>query len=136
MLSNDDKILDLKRKIESKKDAIKKNKSFAYTTNCILELDGKKYNLHVLKKEDLMLLGAKINLYNNSSKDLFKEELVIGAFSCEEWLSDIKTKYNQLCLVEEEKQLNSMEKKLSELLSRDKKVELEIDSIEEKLGLI
>ena len=47
MSKNDDRILELKEKIEEKKQELSgKNTKFVPVTNCIIELDGMTNNLH------------------------------------------------------------------------------------------
>lgn len=132
MKNNDDKILDLKKQIGEKKNLLKKIKKFAPITNCILDLDGVKTNIQVLNKQQLVLLASKLHSYDNSAKELGLS-LEIGGFLATEWIEDIKLKLDTLNVKEEERKLKLMEDKLTNLLSNDKRVELEINEIEELL---
>ena len=62
MSKNDDRILELKKQIETKKKAIaEKNTRIIPETNCILNLDGVTSNLNVCGKDELIFLLIKLN---------------------------------------------------------------------------
>jgi hypothetical protein len=130
--SNDKKILDLKSVIESKKSKLKKI-SFTPSTNCSLELDDTRYNLHTLGVEALTLLLIKLNSYILSMKSLKIDTLNISGYSVNDWVTDIQLKLDIIAQKEEENKLKALESKLAALLSNDKKTELELDSIEKLL---
>lgn len=131
MKNNDERILNLKKEIEAKKKALAKVKRFAPETNCNLELDGVRYNLNTLNKDTLKLLFLKLSIYHEHTKgiDMFND-MKISNYKLDEWLHDIKSKLENIQLSEEKGKLNIMEIKLADLLSDDKKVELELDEIE------
>jgi len=128
--ANDTKILELKAQIKEKKNKLKKLKKFVPITNCSIEVDTVRYNLQVLNKEQLITLLVKLNSIRLSVVDLELEEYFISGYKIEDWISDIKSRLEILSLKEEENKLLVLENKLHTLLSTDKKVELEIDSIE------
>jgi hypothetical protein len=134
MNKNDEKILELKSQIIEKKKSVIKSKRFIPITNCSIELDGIRYNIQTLDKESCISLLVKLNSYKLSAKDLdLLEEYKISGFKIEEWIEDIKLKLDVLLQREEEKKLHSMEKKLEDLLSNEKKIEIEIADIESML---
>lgn len=127
---NDSRILELKKQIEMKKKDLSERKvRFTPETNCILDLDGIKYNLNVLNDELLMFLMLRLNLYNMSADNLKMPHPTISGYSVDLWLSDIKSKLAVSGMKREESDLKKMEAKLDKLLSDDKKTELEIDEI-------
>jgi hypothetical protein len=130
--ANDKKILELKSVIESKKSKLKKI-NFTPTTNCSLELDGPRYNIHTLTAEALTLLLVKLNSYALSMKNLKIDTLNISGYSINDWMTDIKLKLDILSQKEEENKLRALESKLAALLSNDKKTELELGNIEKLL---
>lgn len=133
-IGNDEKILELKKQIEIKKSKLEKSNKFSPVTNCSLDLDGIRFNLNVLNKEQLILIAVKLNMYNMSYKNLeFEDEFIITGYSIKDWLTDIKSKIDILSKKEEESKLKVMESKLNQLLSEDKKVELELSEIEKLL---
>jgi len=132
--SNDQRILELKKQIEAKKEKLGKTTRFSPVTNCSLELDGDRYNIQALNKEQLIMLMVKLNSYLISAKALeVAEDFAISGYHVSDWIGDIQDKVEILARKDEEKQLKLMESKLTQLLSERKKVELEIDEIESLL---
>jgi hypothetical protein len=129
---NDKKILELKAQIEHKKAAIQKL-NFSPKTNCSIELDGVRYNLHTLNSDKLTWLLIKMNCYQMSIKDLGIKEYEICGYTVQNWMGDINSKLNIIAQKTEEDNLKALEKKLGQLLSEDKKTELELSNIEEML---
>ena len=130
MSKNDDRILELKKQIDEKKKLLAEKKvRFSPETNCILELDGNKYNLNVCGDDVLIMLLIKLNMYVMSANDLDIPVPEINGYSIEMWISDIKNKLAVSSVKREENALKQMEAKLDKLLSDDKKTELEIDEI-------
>lgn len=129
MSKNDDRILELKEKIEEKKQELSgKNTKFVPVTNCIIELDGMTNNLHTCDSDKLALLLVKLNLYKKEAENL-DIDFVISGYSIDDWITDIKNKFDIIKTKAEIYNLKTMESKLDELLSEDKKTELEIDDI-------
>lgn len=128
---NDERILELKRQIEEKKSNLEKIPRFAAITNYILSLDEVNYNLHTQSKEQLIHLLVKLNSYSLSAKDLgILDTYMISGYLLTDWIADIKSKLAVLSKNDEEKKLKSLETKLTKMLSTDKKVELELDALE------
>jgi hypothetical protein len=133
--TNDQRILTLKNQIELKKDKLGKSTRFAPVTNCSIEIDGVRYNIQVLTKEQLVMLMVKLNSLLMSAKVLeVLEDFNISGYHVADWISDIQAKIDVLSRKDEERKLKAMEDKLLKLLSDGKKVELEIDNIESLLN--
>lgn len=131
---NDQKILELKKQIEEKKKQIKSTPKFVPLTNCSIEINSIRYNIHTLNKESLINLLVKLNSYMLSAKDLcLLEDYTICGYNINDWISDLKSKLYIIMAVEEENKLKKMETKLSQMLSEEKKVQLELDEIEQFL---
>jgi len=130
--TNDLKIMELKKQIEEKKIKLGKSQKFTPITNCSIEVDGVRHNIQVLTKEQLITLMVKLNSYAISAKDLGIDYVVSG-FNTLDWITDIKSKLDFVSRKEEENKLKIMESKLHQLLSNEKKVELEIDEIMKSL---
>lgn len=131
MSKNDDRILELKKQIETKKKSISEKKvRFIPETNCVLNMDGMTINLNVCSDDALLLLLLiRLNSYLMSAKDLNMADFEISGYSVTAWIKDIKSKLEVSGLKKEESDLKKMESKLDKLLSDDKKTELEIDEI-------
>jgi len=130
-MTNDDKIMLLKSQIVEKKKGLKTKKKFSPLTNCSIEIDGVRYNLHVSQKEILTNLLVKLNMYRLSAIDLeLEDEFVMSGFNVSEWITDIKLKLEILKYEEEDRKLKLLENKLHVLLSNEKQVSLAIEEIE------
>lgn len=130
MNNNDQRILELKKQIEIKKEKLGKSLRFSPVTNCSIELDGVRHNIQVLTKEQLVMLMVKLNSLLMSAKVLeVSEDFNISGYHVCDWISDIQSKIDILSRKDEERKLKAMEDKLLKLLSDGKKVELEIDEI-------
>jgi len=134
-MNNDEKIIKLKQQIEEKRNKLGNLKRFTPITNCILELDGVTTNIQILSKEKLALLLVKLNLYKMSIENLNMsfDKIIINGYDIRDWMSDVLAKINVISYKEEEQKLKTMENKLIELLSSEKKTELAIDEIEKML---
>jgi hypothetical protein len=127
---NDQKIMELKKQIEEKKKQIVKSQKFSPVTNCSIEVDGQRYNIQVLTKEQLISLMVKLNAYAISADKLeILNDYFISGYSVLDWIKDLKAKLDYVSRKEEENKLKAMEFKLHQLLSNEKKVELEIEEI-------
>jgi hypothetical protein len=131
---NDERILQLREQIKAKKEKIGKVGRFTAVTNCSLELDGVRINLNVLDKEKLLQLLVKLNSYFLSAKAVGVETQVeYSGYKLDEWITDVSAKLSILNKKDEERQLSVMEAKLEKMLSDEKQVELELDSIADML---
>ena len=126
---NDEKILELKKQIENKRQIFKKqNVSYSPITNCLLVLDKVTYNLCV---ENLELMLIKVNMMVITAKDagIDTSKFIISGFTLDDWLTDIKGLLSVQRYKKENNKLNELEKQLTSLLTDDKKVELEIENL-------
>ena len=130
---NDTKILALKKVIEEKREKINKMATtFAPKTNCLY----KGVNLHVAKRADLLKMLREV-LTLQKLDDEIKEmdygfnddEFLIENYTADDWLHDIKSRMDVLSIRNEKDKLAKMEKRLEQLLSNEKKVELEIEAM-------
>jgi len=135
--TNDDKILELKEHIKVKRASLKEARLFRPATNCSLEFeDGLKCNLRTLTRDRAIKLLVKLNTIMLSVKDLGLEaEYKIGDYLLTDWISDIQLKMEELTYKAEKQKLQALEKKLDSMLSSDKQVELELDSIADLLKI-
>lgn len=130
MSKNDDKILALKEKIAERRDSIGKPIRFSPKTSCIIELDGARYNINVLKRDELILLYCKLQALATAADSLgFSDQLVISGFPVAQWGADIGERIAAIDQKEDLAKLATMESQLEKLLSDDKRTELEIDAI-------
>ena len=127
MSKNDERVLQLKKLIETKKAELFIQK-FVPITNCVLDMEDKKYNLNVLQEKELEFLMVKLNAYAMSADNL-KIGLVISGYGVNEWLADISGKLAVITDKKKRDELKALEAKLDKMLSDEKKTELELDEI-------
>lgn len=132
MSKNDERVLQLKKQIETKRSELSTEK-FVPMTNLVLDMEDKKYNLNVLQENELRFLMIKLNAYAMSADDL-KEELVISGYDVNAWLADICGKLGVMTNNKKRNELKVLEAKLDKMLSDEKKTELELDEIAALLG--
>ena len=127
MSKNDERVLQLKKLIETKKAELSTQR-FVPMTNCVLDMEDKKYNLNVLQEKELEFLMVKLNAYSMSADNL-KINLVISGYGVNEWLTDISGKLAVIIDKKKRDELKTLESKLDKMLSDEKKTELELDEI-------
>lgn len=135
-VKNDEKILELKQLIEQAKKKYSEQKRFNPETCCIFELDGKRVNLNTIGVIDrLNELLIYFNTFRLSAIDLGLDVGLykINGFGVDQWMDDIKNRIEYIDYKEHLKLLEQKEKLLDELLSEDKKTELELLNIERML---
>lgn len=131
---NDRDILKLKQEVINQKKSIEKIERFIPVTNCQIEHHGIKYNIHVLTKQQLILLLVELQALFIAATNLnYVEECVISGYKLSEWLFDIQSKINILSLKERKLVLQRTEEKLNGLLSKDTQTEIEIGDIKKML---
>ena len=136
-MTNDDKIIKLKETIAKKKADLGREPKFTPLTSCMLKVDlGINTNIHTMQSLDsvnnaLMMLG----LYELAAKgmDISTSEVMINGFTLESWITDLKSKREQILYRKNRKELDELESKLDGLMSEKKKTELAIDDIEKML---
>lgn len=133
MNENDKKILQLKDEIKKKNALIKKTK-FNPITNCVLILHGSNYNLNVIPIDTILYLMASLNALKIALKEIApEEELNLGNYSVDEWLTDLKSRLQVLQISKEIKKLAELEAKLQLLLTNETQVSLALKDIEDNL---
>jgi hypothetical protein len=132
---NDARILKMKEQIAVKKEELNKIPAkFMPVTNSNLVMDGIRLNIQTLNLEDLTTLLVKLNSFKHSAIDLdILESVMFNGFHIEDWLTDLKAKRAVMSRKAEEQKLKVMEAKLTQLLSEDKKIELELNEFENLL---
>jgi hypothetical protein len=134
MSKNDEIILKLKEKIAVKKQEVSKSEKFSPVTNCSLELDSVRYNLHTLTKEQIIYLLAKVrSLEFGWGLVGIDDAFYISGHLVSDWLKDLASKYNVVTRGEKSDQLRKMEAQLDKLLSEEKKTEMLLDDISKLL---
>jgi len=137
MKKNDKRIMELKTQIAEKKEKLSCIDRFKPITSCILpSRDGARssVNIHTLTESKIIEIMVDINMRLLSAKDLgVDSDYKIAGFNTTDWIVDLKGRLAEVKRKEEEKKLKLMEDKLTQLLSEDKKTELEIEELADML---
>lgn len=97
-------------------------------------MDGNQININTLQRDGLISLLVKLYSLQSSAIELeLLNEYNISGYNISEWIEDLKSKLEILSIKQEESKLKQMELKLSQLLSNEKKVELELEEIANNL---
>lgn len=135
---NDEKIMKLREVVAKKKKELKKYKKFSPVTTCRLEFDGQNYNLHTLTLSSASYLLVKLSLIKDK-QDQLKEKGIISVnitfsgYVIEDWIEDVTAIISDLEFRNKKQELRAIESKLEDLLSEDKKTELETNKLEDML---
>lgn len=136
MKENDEKILELKEQIKTKKEELSKIDKFRPITNCVITssvMGFDKLNINTLNVNDLKLLVIRLKSYLNTNNDLKYTDILLSGFKLSEWIEDIENKIENNNKISKMKELELLENRLTTLLSDSKRTELEIDEISKLL---
>lgn len=136
MAKNDERILQLQAKIDTKRTELAgQSARFAPITTCTLDLHGVRINLHQMNETGLKLIACELQALLTAAHDLnfTAEDVVISGYNISAWMSDVTARLQSLKVKGEQDKLKQLEAKLKTLLSADKKTELELDEIESML---
>ena len=138
--SNDKKIDNLRKTIETKRAALGSKPRMQYLTNGVMPTGQKNVNLNILRTvSDCFLacsdIALKIVAHEKASEILGVDTGVctIGDYPASDWISDIKLKLSSIQWQEEKLKLDKMDLTLSNLLSEQAKTTNMIDDIENSL---
>lgn len=136
MKENDEKILELKNQIKTKKEELTKIDKFRPITNCIITsyvMGFDKLNINTLNTNDLKLLAIRLKSYLNPNNDLKYTDVLLSGFKLSDWVEDIENKIENNNKISKMKELEVLENRLTEMLSNTKRTELEIEEISKLL---
>jgi len=136
---NDNLVAQLLKKVEEKKEQIKKIKNPDFTTNLsfpILE-SNTRLNLNAVDEDVLFYLLVKIDTMKSAAVIAKKEDIVYdelwGSFKLDEWYNDIVLKIKQRQAQRQVAELKTIENKLKGLMSEDKRTNMELESLSKLL---
>lgn len=137
MSKNDDKILELRAKIQAEKDKLDQSaKRYMPVTTCVFNFkDTFKLNLRTLSANELNQALIVVQSLIEAASAMNLTETTFSGFSLEQWKADIIGIRDQLTVSERKLLIAKYEAKLKSMLSSDKRTELEISDIQELLGL-
>lgn len=138
--NNDNRILELKKKIEQERATLKESNSrFQPITSCILEFAGQKYNLNAMSANDLLLLLSLLSVIEQANTEIAKEmqfvkPATVNGYLLAEWIIDIRKKLDQVLYREKKAKLDKLEKQLTDLLTGETQTKLKVDNLEDELN--
>lgn len=130
---NDKVVFELQKKIAAKEALLKKSERFAPITNCLLELDGQRYNINVLTKDQLAHLIVRLSTYSGVANNIGFGNYSIAGFPIQDWITDLTAKHANLDRKMEEQRLAGFKKELHDMLSSDTKAEIKLSEIAEAI---
>ena len=137
---NDNRILELKKKIEQERATLKESNSrFQPITSCILEFAGQKYNLNAMSANDLLLLLGTLSVMEQVTTKVAEEmqfikPATVNGYLLTEWITDIRKKLDQVLYREKKAKLDKLEKQLTDLLTDETQTKLKVDNLENELN--
>ncbi len=137
---NDNRILELKKKIEQERATLKESNSrFQPITSCILEFAGQKYNLNAMSANDLLLLLSLLSVIEQANTEIaeemqFVKPATVNGYLLAEWIIDIRKKLDQVLYREKKAKLDKLEKQLTDLLTGETQTKLKVDNLEDELN--
>ena len=137
---NDNRILELKKKIEQERATLKESNSrFQPITSCILEFAGQKYNLNAMSANDLLLLLGTLSVMEQVTTKVAEEmqfikPATVNGYLLTEWIVDVRKKLDQVLYREKKAKLDKLEKQLTDLLTGETQTKLKVDNLEDELN--
>ena len=98
-----------------------------------MELDGQRYNINVLTKDQLAHLIVKLSTYSGVADNIGFGNYSIAGFPIQDWITDLKAKFANLDRKMEEQRLANLKKELINELSADTKAEIKLKKIAEEI---
>lgn len=135
---NDELVLQLQEKLAVKEKELKESSfRFSPKTNCRLVIFDIGYNLNVLQKPKLIELLSYLNSQKEGLKSfdpMLLKNFKIEGFHVDEWIEDIVSRIQILEQKDKESEYKKVKAKLDNLLSNEKKTELELNVIADMLN--
>lgn len=144
MSANDKQIEQYREAVENKREEMGAKPNPSWITNQLLQLDPHdtaKLNLNLLNDEAKCVDAVRLLMLQVQAHDAANEalstnlKLMIGGYSSEDWITDIKSRLSIIQWNAEKVKLDKMDKKLQALLSEDAKTANAIADIASELDL-
>ena len=141
---NDERALKLLTVLKEKKEKVEKLSKPQYQTNMTFYYPfvNKNVNLHVCNDENTLIeyytyISSTIIDRTNAKRDLLDDEeaeaVILDGFTLEQWRTDFKTKLGVINIRKEKESLKIMEEKINNMISPEKRTELELELMEREL---
>lgn len=141
--TKDEIVQELISVVMDKKTQIEKAEKPQWLTNCVFTYDVKDSS----KKINIKTVSDTVELVNIASfiitrKNAYTEantmlgtnvEFMWYGYTLEEWITDLKTRINQIEVTERRRELENLESRLDKLISKEKREEMELLEIQRLL---
>jgi hypothetical protein len=145
--TNDTKVQALLKVVEGKKEEVKRlSKKPSWRTNCAFTFDDKTgmsmkmLNLNTANKEEAIIQALSWLIQKESAYSQAREELGLdekefqwNGFLVSDWREDFKSRLERITIEDKKKELETLDKKLSKLLSEEARTKNELEEIENLL---
>lgn len=142
MKENKDKLVkELLAVVEEKKKAIARGEKPEWLTNCVYYFEGKQVNIKTItdRKRIIELMQDLVTKKESFNKVLeilnIVEDFEYNNYTFSQWVNDFKNRLNQIDLSENKKSLDNLEKRLSGMISKELREEMELEAIKKELGI-
>lgn len=140
--TKDQIVQELIKVVQQRKSEIAKTEKAKWITNCSIPFEGTQINLQTVSNVEVLikLAGTIIQdkkVYESGSEYLLGEvkEHKLGTYTADEWLKDIKTRFEKIQLATKKKELEDYESRLDKLVSPEVRERLELEAIQKGLGV-
>lgn len=140
-------VMELLKKVELKKLQIGNAERPSWKTNCSFPIDSEsnpnlRRNIQTAQLQELVfmhaLLTSKYTAYKSSLVALKLDEKDVpflwGNFSYGDWVSDIQTRINGLCIKIKRDELSALEAKVNALVSPEQRRAIELEKLVKEIG--
>ncbi len=142
-MNKDEEVLKLLEVVKVKKEEIQNGEKPKWLTNCVYNFNTSVINLKTISTKDKIVeLTMDLVSKNQSFEETKKllglpsgEEFECYGFKFNEWISDFKSRLNQIELTENKVKLEQIEKVLNTKISKEYRDMLEMEEIKKSLGL-
>ena len=133
--TKDELVEEMFQRLEKVKDQINQAEKPVWHTNCVFEMNSNRINIKTLGQvRDVLVLanhitGLKTN-WDLVNKLLgTNEKFEYSSFSYDEWISDFKTRINQINITEKRKTMQQIQDGLDKLISKEKREQMELQRL-------
>lgn len=134
-MSTDNNIIELLSTLDKKAEEARGGR-FHPKTTCILTLYGVTYNIHQLDDASLRLLAILLESLIHAEPRVFPDdpEVIVSGFTLRDWQDDVVSKAEVNKYRADQEKIKRYKGKLKDMLSAEKKTELEFQTIANELS--
>ena len=137
-------VIDLLRKVEEKKEAIKNNKKKPkWRTNCVWKSEFKNINIQTVTAiSELVALAAHIDSLIKGVElgaklldvELEEDDKEMHGYPAFDWIEDLKTRTRMLLVAKQEEELADLDKRVNKLVTPEQRRAMELEALKDLLN--